>query len=145
MDWKTRLEVKENEMTVWSKTNRSKCNKEEKAQNKIYYTLLHLKIPIFSLGKISHFNIWSRWINISREFMSYTHNCSSRGFGDHVDWRLLGLQSSLRGDVRICPSNATYLGKSWQTDKLKTSRCTLKSVFVSRGKRLNIHFTSYPQ
>lgn len=24
------------------------------------------------------------------------------------------------------------------TDKLKTSRCTLKSVFVSRGKRLNI-------
>ncbi|CAH3155011.1 unnamed protein product, partial [Pocillopora meandrina] len=52
-------------------------------------------------GKISHFNIWSRWINISREFMSYTHNCSSRNFGDQVDWRLLGLQSGLRGDVRI--------------------------------------------
>lgn len=132
MDWKTRLEVTENEMTVWSKTNRSKCNKEEKAQNKIYYTLLHLKIPIFSLGKISHFNIWSRWINISREFMSYTHNCSSRGFGDHVDWRLLGLQSGLRGDVRICPSNATYLGKSWQTQINLKRRGVLLKVSLCR-------------
>lgn len=53
--------------------------------------LLYLKILIFFLGKILYFNIWSCWINILREFMLYIYNCSSRGFGDYVDWWLLGL------------------------------------------------------
>ena len=55
----------------------------------------------YCLGNISQFNIWSRWRNISEEFVSSVRNCRTGEFGDQVDWRLLKLKNGIRGDVRI--------------------------------------------
>ncbi|KAL9960950.1 hypothetical protein ACROYT_G034459 [Oculina patagonica] len=64
-------------------------------------------------GDISHFNIWSRWRNISEVLVSSVHNCSTGEFGDQVDWRLLKAKSGLRGDVQVntpdtCSTNSGY-------------------------------------
>lgn len=65
-------------------------------------------------GNISHFNIWSHWRNVSEEFVSAVHNCSTGEFGDQVDWRLLKARSGVQGDVLVnipdtCSSNSSKI------------------------------------